>query len=79
MELRLKRALKFNRLLAVTMGTPLASSAFLSMILMVGVAGNMVNLVLSVIIGTAITVLAALTYGELVSIYPSAAGNRIFQ
>lgn len=78
MELKLKRALKFNRLVAITMGTPLASSVFLSIILMVFAAGDLANLVISILVATVIVVLASLAYGQLVSLYPSAAGNRIF-
>lgn len=78
MEVKLKRALKFNRLVAITMGTPLASSVFLSILLMVFTAGDLLNLVLSIIVATVIVVLASLAYGQLVSVYPSAAGNRIF-
>ncbi len=78
MEIKLKRALKFNRLVAITMGTPLASSVFLSIILMVVASGDLLNLIISIVIATAIVVLASLAYGQLVSIYPSAAGNRIF-
>ncbi len=78
MELKLKRALKFNRLVAITMGTPLASSVFLSILLMVFTAGDLINLILSIIVATVIVILASFAYGQLVSIYPSAAGNRIF-
>lgn len=78
MEIKLKRALKFNRLVAITMGTPLASSVFLSILLMVFMAGDLLNLIVSIAVATAIVVLASFAYGQLVSIYPSAAGNRIF-
>lgn len=78
MEVKLKRGLKFNRLVAITMGTPLASSVFLSILLMVFTAGDLINLIISIIVATVIVMLASLAYGQLVSIYPSAAGNRIF-
>ena len=74
----LKRSLKFTRLVAVTMGTPLASSVFLSIIIMELITKNIQSLILAVIIATVLAALASLAYGELVSIYPSAAGNRIF-
>ena len=74
----LKRSLKFTRLVAVTMGTPLASSVFLSIIIMELITKNIQSLILAVIIATILATLASLAYGELVSIYPSAAGNRIF-
>ncbi|MCL6003260.1 MAG: APC family permease [Candidatus Thermoplasmatota archaeon] len=70
--------MKFTRLVAITMGTPLASSVFLSIIIMVLLVGSLINLVLAVLISTVIVVLVSFAYGELVSIYPSAAGNRIF-
>lgn len=60
------------------MGTPLASSVFLSIILMEGYTSSVAGLVLAVLISTLLTSLVALSYGELVSIYPSAAGNRVF-
>jgi amino acid transporter len=60
------------------MGTPLASSVFLSITIMVLMVGSLIDLILSVVISTAVVILVSLAYGELVSIYPSAAGNRIF-
>lgn len=78
MVLTLERRLKFTRLVAITMGTPLASSVFLSIIIMVMLVGSLVNLIISVIISTAVVILGSLAYGELVSVYPSAAGSRIF-
>ena len=78
MVLTLNRRLKFTRLVAITMGTPLASSVFLSITIMVLMVGSLIDLIISVIISTAVVVLVSLAYGELVSIYPSAAGNRIF-
>ncbi len=78
MVLTLERRLKFTRLIAITMGTPLASSVFLSIIIMVLLVGSLANLIIAVIISTAVVILGSLAYGELVSIYPSAAGNRIF-
>ncbi|MEM0134473.1 MAG: APC family permease [Thermoplasmatales archaeon] len=78
MVLTLRRRLKFTRLVAITMGTPLASSVFLSIIIMVLIVGSLINLILAVVISTAVVILASFAYGELVSIYPSAAGNRIF-
>lgn len=60
------------------MGTPLASSVFISIILMEAYASSLTGLLLAVLLSTALTSLAALSYGELVSIYPSAAGNRVF-
>ncbi len=78
MVLTLERRLKFTRLIAITMGTPLASSVFLSIIIMVLLVGSLANLIIAVMISTAVVILGSLAYGELVSIYPSAAGNRIF-
>ncbi len=78
MVLTLDRRLKFTRLVAITMGTPLASSVFLSITIMVLIVGSLADLILSVVISTIIVVLVSFAYGELVSIYPSAAGNRIF-
>ncbi len=60
------------------MGTPLASSVFLSIIIMETITRDLSSLLLAVIISTALATLASLSYGELVSIYPSAAGNRVF-
>jgi len=74
----LKRALKFSRLVAVTMGTPLASSVFPSLMLLDLAAGSLINEVVAVLMATALVIIAALAYGELVSIYPTAAGNRVF-
>ena len=78
MVLTLNRRLKFTRLVAITMGTPLASSVFLSITIMLLMVGSLINLILSIVISTAVVILVSLAYGELVSIYPSAAGNRIF-
>jgi amino acid transporter len=74
----LKRALKFSRLVAVTMGTPLASSVFPSLMLLDLAARSLINEVVAVLMATALVIIAALAYGELVSIYPTAAGNRVF-
>lgn len=74
----MKRALKFSRLVAVTMGTPLASSVFPSLMLLDLAAGSLINEVVAVLMATALVIIAALAYGELVSIYPTAAGNRVF-
>ncbi len=74
----LKRSLKFTRLVAVTMGTPLAASVFLSIIIMETYTSNFPSMLLAVVISTVLATAAALSYGELVSIYPSAAGNRVF-
>lgn len=78
MGVTLKRALGFNRLVAVTMGTPLASSVFVSILLMVFTAGDLASLLLGIVICTGLVVMASFSYGELASIYPSAAGNRVF-
>lgn len=78
MEIGLSRKLKFTRLIAITMGTPLASSVFLSIILISLTAGSITNLIFGIIIATVLVILVSLSYGELVSIYPSAAGNRVF-
>jgi amino acid transporter len=74
----LKRALKFSRLVAVTMGTPLASSVFPSLMLLDLAARSLINEVVAVLMATVLVIIAALAYGELVSIYPTAAGNRVF-
>ncbi len=74
----LKRALKFTRLIAITMGTPLASSVFVSIMLMEQITSNLPTLILAIVISTILAALVSLSYGELVSIYPSAAGNRVF-
>lgn len=74
----LKRSLRFVHFLAATMGTPLGSSGFLTMILMAQVAGDGTDLLLAMALSTAIVTLAAFAYGELVSIFPTAAGNRAF-
>ncbi|MCL5681494.1 MAG: APC family permease [Candidatus Thermoplasmatota archaeon] len=78
MAAKLKRSLKFTRLVAVTMGTPLAASVFLSIIIMETYTSNLPSMLLAVLIATALAAAASLSYGELVSIYPSAAGNRVF-
>jgi len=74
----LKRALKFSRLVAVTMGTPLASSVFPSLMLLDLAARSLINEVVAVLMATVLVIIAALAYGELVSTYPTAAGNRVF-
>lgn len=74
----MKRALKFSRLVAVTMGTPLASSVFPSLMLLDLAARSLINEVVAVLMATVLVIIAALAYGELVSIYPTAAGNRVF-
>lgn len=74
----LKRSLRFVHFLAATMGTPLGSSGFLTMILMAQVAGDGTDLLLAMALSTALVTLAAFAYGELVSIFPTAAGNRAF-
>lgn len=74
----LKRSLRFVHFLAATMGTPLGSSGFLTMILMAQVAGDGTDLLLAMALSTIIVTLAAFAYGELVSIFPTAAGNRAF-
>jgi len=74
----LKRILKFNRLVAVTMGTPLASSVFPSLILLDLTASSLINELIAVLIATILIIMVSLAYSELVSIYPTAAGNRIF-
>ena len=78
MSPNLKRSLKFTRLIAVTMGTPLAASVFLSIIIMETYTTNLPSMLLAVVISTVLAATAALSYGELASIYPSAAGNRVF-
>ncbi len=78
MEVTLDRKLKFTRLIAITAGTPLASSVFLSIILVCLTAGSITNLIFGVLVASALVVLASFSYGELVSIYPSAGGNRVF-
>ena len=78
MSPNLKRSLKFTRLVAVTMGTPLAASVFLSIIIMETYTTNLPSMLLAVVISTVLAATAALSYGELASIYPSAAGNRVF-
>lgn len=60
------------------MGTPLAASVFLSIIIMETYTSNLPSMLLAVLIATALAAAASLSYGELVSIYPSAAGNRVF-
>ena len=74
----MKRALKFSRLVAVTMGTPLASSVFPSLMLLDLAARSLINEVVAVLMATVLVIIAALAYGELVSTYPTAAGNRVF-
>jgi len=74
----LKRALKFSRLVAVTMGTPLASSVFPSLMPLDLAARSLINEVVAVLMATVLVIIAALAYGELVSTYPTAAGNRVF-
>ncbi|MGC8644945.1 MAG: APC family permease [Thermoplasmata archaeon] len=78
MEIGLARRLKFTRLIAITAGTPLASSVFLSIILVCLTAGTALNLIVGVLLATLLVILVSFSYGELVSIYPSAAGNRVF-
>ncbi|MEM0272684.1 MAG: APC family permease [Thermoprotei archaeon] len=77
-ESSLRRALKFVHFLAASMGTPMASSVFLSIILMALVARDGTDLLLSIVLSTVIVSLVALAYGELVSVHPTAAGNRVF-
>jgi APA family basic amino acid/polyamine antiporter len=74
----LSRRLKFTRLVAITMGTPLASSVFLSISLICLSAGSIMNLITGILVATVLVLMTSLSYGELVSIYPSAAGNRVF-
>ena len=74
----LKRALKFNRLIAVTMGTPLASSVFPSIMLLDLTASSLINEIIAILLATALVIMSSLAYSELVSIYPTAAGNRVF-
>jgi APA family basic amino acid/polyamine antiporter len=78
MEIGLSRKLKFTRLIAITMGTPLASSVFLSITLICLTAGSLTNLIVGIVISTVLVIMVSLSFGELVSIYPSAAGNRVF-
>jgi|GEM_PF-876770 Gamma-aminobutyrate permease and related permeases len=74
----LKRILKFNRLVAVTMGTPLASSVFPSLILLDLTAYSLIDELIAVLFATILVIMVSLAYSQLVSIYPTAAGNRVF-
>ncbi|MGC9079560.1 MAG: APC family permease, partial [Nanopusillaceae archaeon] len=74
----LKRALKFNRLIAVTMGTPLASSVFPSIMLLDLTASSLINEIIAILLATTLVIMSSFAYSELVSIYPTAAGNRVF-
>ncbi|MGC9180870.1 MAG: APC family permease [Vulcanisaeta sp.] len=74
----LKRTLKFNRLVAVTMGTPLASSVFPSIMLLDLMASSLINEIVAILVATALVIMSSFAYSELVSIYPTAAGNRVF-
>ena len=75
----LRRYLKFPHLLATTIGTPLGASTFLNIIFLITILGtNGTDLILALSLSSVIVIIMTFAYGELVSIYPTAAGVRMF-
>ena len=75
----LRRYLKFPHLIATVIGTPLGASTFLNVVFLITIVGtNGTDLILSLALSSCIVIIMTFAYGELVSIYPTAAGVRMF-